>query len=153
MPNSPAQAAELDRLDCALRSARALTKPLFRQVAESAGERFSILRRAGKTVLMDRFLEAEACTDAALALLAIELPNWKIRRLIFEGGEWRCWLSRRPNAPVELDNMAEASHEVLSLAILRALLDARRIDRTEAISSLVHVPQDLGLWFCCDNFA
>jgi hypothetical protein len=102
---------------------------------------------------MDRFLESGACTDAALALLAIEMPKWQIRRLVFESGEWRCWLSRRPNGPVELDEMAEADHEVLSLAILRALLDARRIDRAEPISALVHVPLDMGSRFCCDNFA
>ena len=75
MPNSPVQAAELNRLDRALRSARALTNPLFRQVAESVGERFSILRRAGKTALVDRFLDAGACTDAALALLAIRVAE------------------------------------------------------------------------------
>jgi hypothetical protein len=152
MPNSPVQAAELNRLDRALRSACALTQPLFRQVAENAGERFSILRHAGKTALVDRFLEAGACTDAALALLAIELPNWKIRRLIFENGEWRCWLSRRPNVPIGLDETAEAGHEILSLAILRALLEARRINSAEPISASTHVPSQ-GWLLCCDNFA
>jgi hypothetical protein len=114
MPNSPVQAAELNRLDRALRSACALTQPLFRQVAENAGERLSILRHAGKTALVDRFLEAGACTDAALALLAIELPNWKIRCLIFENGEWRCWLSRRPNGP-------SASRAIQKPTLLRAM--------------------------------
>ncbi len=151
MPNSPVQAA--DRLDRDLRRAHALTIPLFRQVAENAGQRFSILRRAGKTVLTERFLEAGACTDAALALLAIDMPNWKIRRLVFENGEWHCSLSRRPSVPMELDEMAEASHEILSLAILRALLEARWINRAEPISAPTHVALGPGRPFCCDNFA
>jgi hypothetical protein len=113
----------LDRLDRQLESAHAVTVALFREVMEIASERLSILRRAGKTAHIERSLVAGACTEAALALLELEMPNWTIRRLVNEGGEWLCSLSRRPWVPTEFDDMVEARHAVLSLAVLRALGD------------------------------
>jgi hypothetical protein len=80
------QTAKLDPLDRHLESAHAATVALFREVLESASERLSILRRAGKTAHIERSLAAGACTDAALALLELEMPNGKIRRLVNEGG-------------------------------------------------------------------
>ena len=54
--------------------------------------------------------------------------------------------------PIGLDETAEAGHEILSLAILRALLEARRIDSAEPITAPTDVPgQEWRL--CCDNFA
>ena len=61
---------------------------------------------------------ARAWNDAALALVELELPAWKLRRLVHENGKWHCSLSRHPNLPVALDDTATASHEVLPLAIL-----------------------------------
>ena len=97
------QTAKLDRLDRQLESAHAVTVALFREVREIASERLSILRRAGKTAHIERSLAAGACTEAALALLELEMPNWTIRRLVNEGGEWLCSLSRRPWVPTEFD--------------------------------------------------
>jgi len=68
---------------------------------------------------------AGAWTDAALALLELEQPEWKLRRLVQEDGEWFCSLSRRPDLPIELDDVAEAHNELLTLAILDALQGAR----------------------------
>ena len=147
------QTAKLDPLDRHLESAHAATVALFREVLESASERLSILRRAGKTAHIERSLAAGACTDAALALLELEMPNWKIRRLVNEGGEWLCSLSRRPGVPTEFDDMVEARHALLSLAVLRALLEARRVNGAEAISTPVDVPAGATTWFCCDNFS
>ena len=45
-----------------------------------------------------------------------------------EDGEWFCALSRRPELPIELDDCAEARNEVLVLAILDALAEAREKD-------------------------
>ena len=64
------QTAKSDPLDRHLESAHAATVALFREVLESADERLSILRRAGKTAHIERSLAAGACTDAALALSA-----------------------------------------------------------------------------------
>jgi hypothetical protein len=66
-----------------------------------------------------------AWTDATLALLELEEPQWKLRRLVREDGEWFCSLSRRPDLPIELDDTAEAHNELLPLAILDALAEAR----------------------------
>jgi hypothetical protein len=147
------QTAKLDRLDRQLESAHAVTVALFREVMEIASERLSILRRAGKTAHIERSLAAGACTEAALALLELEMPNWTIRRLVNEGGEWLCSLSRRPWVPTEFDDMVEARHAVLPLAVLRALLGARRVNGAEVISTPADVPLGATTRFCCDNFA
>jgi hypothetical protein len=47
-----------------------------------------------------------AWVDIALTLIELELPGWKLRRLIREDGEWFCSLSQQPNLPATLDDMA-----------------------------------------------
>jgi hypothetical protein len=81
------------------------------------------------------------------------MPHWKIRRLVFEGGEWLCSLSRRSSAPIQFDEMAEARHAVLSLAVLRALVEARQLHGAEPVSAPEHVALELTTRLCCDNFA
>ena len=72
-------------------------------------------------------IESNAFADATLALLELERPQWKLRRLIYEDGEWHCSLSKHIGLPAELDDeMAEASHESLPLAILSAFVEAGR---------------------------
>jgi hypothetical protein len=108
------------------------------------------------TALIDRLLEAGAWTDAAFALIELEAPKWKIRRLVREGDEWLCSLSRQPSLPLELDDVAEASHKVLSLAVLRAFVVARTRDAAapQAASVVPRVwPASDRLIFCCDNYA
>jgi hypothetical protein len=90
-----------------------------------------------------------------LALLELELPGWKLRRLVSESGEWFCSLSRQPHLPLELDDTADASHEVLSLAIFRAFIEARRRiatggPRVPAVPQLRSESADA---ICCDNFS
>jgi hypothetical protein len=50
----------------------------------------------------------------------VELPGWKLRRLVYQDGEWLCSLSKQPNMPEDIDETADAVHEVLPLAILTA---------------------------------
>jgi hypothetical protein len=104
-----------------------------------------------------RLIESGAFADATLALLELELPQWKLRRLIYEDGEWHCSLSKQLGLPVELDAMAEADHESLPLAILSAFVEARRHSlncgrrptKVRAADS-AHT----GVYaVCCDNFA
>ena len=71
-------------------------------------------------------VEAEAWTDAALALIEMELPGWKLRRLAYEDGEWICSLSSQPYLPAQIDDTADSNHEVLALALLSAFVEARR---------------------------
>ncbi len=64
-----------------------------------------------------------AWTDAALALLALQQPQWKLRRLAYDSGEWHCALSRQPDVPDWLDQSVEAHHPNMALAIVSALVE------------------------------
>ena len=102
----------LDRLTEQLRLAPALTADLVSNVVAGACTRIPVLNKAGKaTRRLDQLIEAGAWSDAALALIELELPAWKLRRLVYEDGEWFCSLSKQPNLPVALDDTADACHE------------------------------------------
>jgi hypothetical protein len=113
------------------------------------------MKRAGKAAQIEQLIEAGAWDDAALAPIELELPAWKLRRLVYEDGEWLCSLSRQPNLPVALDDTADASHEVLPLAILSAFVEARRRASATRETSFQIVPpvrRSAGYAICCDNF-
>jgi hypothetical protein len=138
-----------------LRRARTVTPDLVTGAIVRACPRVRAYQPAAKTRLM-RLIEAGAFVDAMLALLELELPQWKLRRLICEDGEWHCALSKRLALPAELDDMAEASHENLPLAILTAFVEARRHGLAPAEGKPELVPQvgaTRGYAICCDNFA
>ena len=101
-------------------------------------------------------IESGACADATLALLELELPQWKLRRLIREDNEWHCSVSKQLGLPAEFDDMAEANHESLPLAVLSAFIEARLHSLTADASRPQSVPQvcpTQGYVICCDNFA
>jgi hypothetical protein len=145
----------LDRLMEQLRLAPAATPELvLNVVAECA--RLAALKQAGKAVRIGHLIEAGAWSDVALALIEIELPAWKFRRLIYDDAAWFCSLSRQPHLPVELDDTVDARHDVLPLAILSAFVEARRRVTTAHETSSTTVPQiwpTSGYAVCCDNFA
>jgi hypothetical protein len=151
-----ARRTDLEALDDALRLAPTLTAELFRQVMENAGARFSSLHQAGKATRIDRFIESHAWTDAAFVLIELAVPKWTVRRIIrADAAQWHCALSQQPNLPIELDDAAEASHEVLPLAVLRAFVAARRRDAVapQAVSAIPHIrPASEGFVYCCDNY-
>jgi hypothetical protein len=114
-----------------LRLAPALTTALFSDVKIRTNPHSPTVR----TDRIDQLIRARAWNDAALALVELELLAWKLRRLAYEDGEWHCSLSRQPNLPAALDDTAHASHEVMPLAILGALVEAhRRMSATRRIS-------------------
>jgi hypothetical protein len=136
-----------DRLSDTLRGASAPSAAPFAKIA--AGSR----RSAGKASRVNHLIEASAWTEAALALIELELPGWKLRRLVHENGEWLCSLSRYPNLPLTLDESVDASHEVLPLAILQALVEVRLSDGVGETTSSVPQIRPLGEFaICCDNF-
>jgi hypothetical protein len=147
-------ADRLDGLTQRLRFAPALTVDLVALVVSHACTRLPALKKAGKTAQVDRLIEAGAWSDVAFALIEIELPAWKLRRLIYEDGEWFCSLSKQPNLPVEFDDTADARHNALPLAILCAFVEARRAMSHE--TNATTVPR---VWpapdyaTCCDNFS
>lgn len=99
-------------------------------------------------------IESGAFADAALALLELEFPHWKLRRLIYDSGDWHCSLSRRLWIPIELDDMAEASHAILPLAIVCAVLEAHRMNLAAREAPPQSVPQVRlqSRAICCDDF-
>jgi hypothetical protein len=142
-------------LDEQLRRARTVTPGLITDLIARACLRFPAHPTATKAKVI-RLIESDASCDAALALLALELPQWKLRRLVYEDGEWICSLSRELALPAELDEMAEAHHESLPLAILSAFVEARRYSLARDGARPKSVPQVRpmrGFAICCDNFA
>ena len=139
---------ELDR-------ALTVTPGLIADVIARACLRFPAHPSATKA-RVTRLIESGAFCDAALALLALELPQWRLRRLVYESGEWICSLSQQLGLPAELDEMAEAQHESLPLAILSAFVAARCHALTPSQNRPQSVPQvrpTRGYPICCDNFA
>jgi hypothetical protein len=107
------QTDRLDRLDRQLRLAAKLVTGLFGKVIADVCTRIPVLRPSGKAARIDRLIETGAWIDAAFALIELELPAWKVRRLANENGEWLCSLARQSNLPAGLDDTVDASHELL----------------------------------------
>jgi hypothetical protein len=139
-----------------LRDAPAATTALLREVMDRTERR--VVRRGDRerSVRIDRLIAAGACADAALALIDLKLPNWRLRRIAYDGGDWHCALSRERELPDWLDDAVEAWHADLTLAILGALIEAQRISERPTRSSVPAVPFEadpLLIVACCDNFA
>jgi hypothetical protein len=149
----PTREERLAKLEQRLRRARVITAELISDVIAQACLRFAAHGAAAKAAV-NRLIESGAWTDATLALVALELPQWKLRRIVHDNGEWHCSLSMQPQLPFGLDDIAEASHEILALAILIALLEARRAAAVSAAGRTA-VPQvsKPSSALCCDNFA
>jgi hypothetical protein len=146
----------LDRLDEEVRLAPKPALHLFGKIIGSACRHIPILNRSKKAGRIERLIDAEAWTDCALALIELELPGWQMRRLVYEGGEWLCSLSRQPGLPLELDDTVDASHEVPALAVLRAFVEARRRGGTAIRAGVMNSPafqSAPGEMLSCDNFS
>ena len=150
----PKYEERLGGLEQQLHRAHALTPGIMADVIGKACTRFASQSPAAKAKL-DRLMESGAWTEASLALVELELPQWKLRRLVYDDGRWLCSLSKQPQLPLGLDELAEASHEVMPLAILIALLEARRAAASSAsdVSTVPRVRPLPGYAVCCDNFA
>jgi hypothetical protein len=118
---------EFGGLDDRLRDAAEASMPLFGEVIETACRRFPSIGQSAKSERIEQLIQSGAWTDAALALIDLELPLWQIRRIAYDEGEWHCALSRQRELPDWLDQSIEAHHEDLALAILCAFADASRI--------------------------
>jgi hypothetical protein len=139
-----------------LRGAHAATAELISETIGETCRRFPSVGHTEKTARIERLIESEAWTDAALALVELELPQWQVRRIAYDKGEWYCALSRARELPDWLDQSIETRHMDISLAILIAFVDARRISTPLTATSVPTVPRETNALYepaCCDNFA
>jgi hypothetical protein len=138
-----------DGLDDRLHDAHAVTADLMSEVVGTASRRLP--------PRIERLIESGAWTDAALALLELELPQWQLRRLAYDEGEWHCALSPQRELPEWLDDRSVESHHAdLLLAILSALVDARRKSARPSLTIVPAAPRAANPLYepvCCDNFA
>ena len=93
-----------------LRDADAVTAELMSEIIGKACRRFPSAGQSEKTARIERLIESGAWTDAALALIDLELPQWQVRRIAYDEGEWYCALSRERELPDWLDQSIEARH-------------------------------------------
>jgi hypothetical protein len=138
-----------DGLDDRLRGAPAVTADLISEVIGKPSRRLP--------VRIERLIESGAWTDAALALLELELPHWQLRRLAYDDGEWHCALSRQRELPDWLDDRSiESHHADLAMAILSAFVEARRKSALPGRTSVPAVSRVVNPRYepaNCDNFA
>ena len=76
----PIHEQHLGMLEAQLRRAQALTPELMFEVIAQTCVRFSPHARRQRKLGIDRLMKSGAWTDAALALVELELPQWKLRR-------------------------------------------------------------------------
>ena len=125
-----------------LLAAHAVTNEAMSDIVGEICRRFPSSGRDKKSARIARLIEAEAWTDAALALIDLELPQWQVRRIAYDEGEWHCALSRQCELPEWLDESIEAHHADLPLAILCAFEEARAVAAPWSRTSVPALPRD-----------
>jgi hypothetical protein len=111
-----------------------------------------ISARGRRRLRIAQLLQADAPIDAALELIALQLPRWQLRRIAYDDGEWHCALSQTREMPDWLDDCAEARHPDLALAVLHAAVEARRLEQRPAASAAIRPARSDTTLLCCDNF-
>jgi hypothetical protein len=143
-------------LDDRLRDAGCVTAEFLSDIIRATCRRFPSAVQNFRSTRIERLIESQAWTDAALALIDLELPQWQVRRLAYDEGEWYCALSRQRELPDWLDQPVEAHHADLALAILSAFVESRRISTPSNRTSVPSAPQRADAFYepvCSDNFA
>jgi hypothetical protein len=128
------------------------TPELFSEIVAKTARRLS----APGTAQLDQLIEASALTEAAFALVNLELPLWQIRRITYDEGEWHCAMSRQRELPEWLDQAVETSHANFTLAIVSVYIETLRQIEASREPSRPSVPQTRADQFepvCCENFA
>jgi len=143
------------KLSDRLRNANTVTGELMADVIAQACRRFPSVGQTEKTARVERLIQSGAWTDAALALIDLELPLWQVRRIAYDEGEWHCALSRQRELPDWLDSSIEARHADLALAMLCVFVEAQRVTAPERRTSVPSVTRDAHALtdpVLCDNF-
>jgi hypothetical protein len=145
-----------DALGARLQDALAVSPSLIADVIGQACRRFPSQGQPGKTERVQQLIQLGAWTDAALALIDLELPQWRVRRLAYDSGEWHCALSRERELPDWLDQSVEGRHADLALAILSAFVEVQHLDASSRRTSVPAAGRSESLFYeplCCDSFS
>src|SRR4051794_12017441 len=118
---------DLDELGERLRDAPAMTTELISAAIRKGCRRFPFLGQSARADQIERLIRSGAWTDAVLALIDFEMPQWQVRRIAYDQGEWQCALSRERELPDWLDQSVEARHADLALAMLGAFVEVQRL--------------------------
>jgi hypothetical protein len=139
-----------------LRNAGDVTTEFLSDIVHATCRRLPSTNQNAKAARVERLIQAQAWTDAALALIDLELPQWQVLRLAYDDGEWHCALSRQRELPDWLDQSIETRHADLALAILSAFVEARRTSTPATRPSVPSTPQRADTFYepaFSDNFA
>lgn len=139
-----------------LHDALGVTPSLIADVIGESCHRFPSQGHPEKTERVEQLIRLGAWTDAALGLIELELPQWQVRRLVYDSGEWHCALSRERELPDWLDDSVEGRHADLALAILSAFVEVRRNSPPSHRPSVPAAGRNERSRYeplCCDSFA
>ena len=73
-----------------LHGAVSVTPKLMAEFVATACRRFPSSGLCENTERIRELIQLRAWTDAALALVDLELPFWQVRRIVYDEGEWYC---------------------------------------------------------------
>jgi hypothetical protein len=139
-----------------LRDACGVTAEFLSDIINETCRRFPSTNSNAKAARVERLITSQAWTDAALALIDLELPQWRVRRLVYDDGEWHCALSRQRELPDWLDQPIETRHADMALAILSAFVEARCVSASAQRTSVPGAPRRVDAIYeplCSENFA
>jgi hypothetical protein len=152
----PLRSEQLATLAGQISSADEATSELISAIVVATAQRLSVPGAAANAVQLRHLIDAGALIEAAFALINLELPQWKLRRITYDEGEWHCAMSRERELPEWLDEAVEARHASLTLAILSAYIETVRqieIFREPSRPSVPRTRAEQCQPVCCDNFA
>jgi hypothetical protein len=139
MLNHSAAVRDFDQLICRIQCATSISTELVSDLIDETQATAIRLIDAQRLLVLQRWVRDGAWTDAFVLLIEIKLPQWKLRQVVLDDGQWHCSLSKRPNLPLELDETADFTHDVLPLAILGALVEALALTRSRTKPRLAKV--------------
>src|ERR1035437_3822915 len=90
---------QLATLAAQVRVADEATPEMFSEIVGQTCQRPSAPNKAANAERLHQLIEAGALTQGALALIELELPQWKLRRITYDEGEWHCAMSRQRELP------------------------------------------------------
>ena len=122
----------------ALDRAPGASADLVSAVLDLTAARCALPDRVDRTQRIRVLIDAQAWTEAALAIVELD-RSCAVRQINHEEGEWICRIGSRWAVPDWLDDTLQFTHPALPLAILGALLESLA-RREEAPASAVSVP-------------